>query len=32
MLSERAKNISPAATIEISAKIAELKLQGVEII
>ena len=32
MLSERTKHISPAATIELSAKIAELKLHGEEII
>lgn len=32
MLSQRAKNIAPSATIEISAKIADLKRQGVEII
>lgn len=32
MLSERAKNIAPSATIEISARIADLKRQGTEII
>lgn len=32
MISKRASNIAPAATIEISARIAELKRQGTEII
>lgn len=32
MLSEKATNISPAATIEISARIAELRRQGTNII
>lgn len=32
MLSERAMNIAPSATIEISARIADLKRQGTEII
>lgn len=32
MLSEKATNISPAATIEISARIAELRQQGTSII
>lgn len=32
MISKRASNITPAATIEISARIAELKRQGTEII
>ena len=32
MLSEKATNISPAATIEISARIAELRRQGINII